>query len=233
MQLDMRDWMERYAAIMGRYYEGETIALLQRLLKPNMLFIDIGGNLGFVSLTASSLVGPGGQIYYIEPNPVLVKRFRETLEVNKISNVDVFEVALAKASGEVGLQMGESHGLTRVVEGSGISAVTGDELLGSLPTDVPMLVKLDVEGYEEQVLSGMNRTIARADTAFFIEVTDSWLRRHGGSADSLFATMRSAGYSAWLSQDRPLGSLLVPMSSAHHSSQCNILFARTGQFGAV
>lgn len=232
MKLDLRDWMDRYVAINGRYYEAETTALLQRLLKPGMLFVDIGGNIGFVSLTAARLVGTEGRVVYVEPNSPLAERFQETLEENGIRNVEVHQVALAESSGEVGLEFADGHGLTRVIDGTGTIAVTGDELLSGFSSVTPMLIKIDVEGYEERVLAGMRHTIARTNTAFYIEVTDDWLRRQGGSAAGLFETMIGGGYRGWLSKDTPTGLSLLEIDHVGDVGQCNILFARAGDFGA-
>lgn len=232
MELDLRDWMERYAAINGCYYEAESTALLQHVLVPGATFVDIGGNLGFLSLTAAGLVEPRGRVIYIEPNEALVKRFRETLTRNRLNHVEVHAVALAEAPGEVALQTGQGHGITQVVPGTGTVSCTGDELLGNSLGAAPALIKIDVEGYEERVLAGMVATIARHATAFYIEVTDSWLLQHGGSADALFGTMDDAGYGAWHCHQTMAGLRLDPIHAMTTLTQANVLFARPGDFGA-
>lgn len=232
MELDLRDWMDRYAEINGCYYEVESTALLQSILLPGAAFVDVGGNVGFLSLTAAALVGPRGKVIYIEPNQALVARFRLTLARNQINNVEVHAVALADSSGEVALQTGHSHGVTQVVPGIGTITRSGDELLGSSLGASPALVKIDIEGFEQRALAGMAATIERRNTAFYIEVTDSWLRENGGSAAGLFGAMGSAGYDAWHCYQTPFGMRLDLVHGALGLTQANILFARPGDFGA-
>ncbi|MEO7786605.1 MAG: FkbM family methyltransferase [Sphingomicrobium sp.] len=232
MELDLRDWMDRYAAINGCYYEAESTALLQRVLVPGATFVDIGGNIGFLTLTAAGLVGPSGKVIYVEPNADLVARLRETLARNELEHVEVHSVALAEQAGEAALHMGSSHGVTQVVPGAGTIKRTGDELLEATLGSAPALIKIDVEGYEERVLSGMASTLARRDTAFYVEVTDAWLRQNGGSAAALFDKMTVAGFDAWTCRQMRGGMRLEPLGGSVPLSQVNVLFARPGSFGA-
>jgi len=232
MELDLRDWMDRYAAINRCYYEAESTELLCRVLEPGATFVDVGGNVGFLSLTAAALVGSRGKVIYIEPNLALVARFRETLAHNGLAQIEVRAVALAEQAGEVALRTGDSHGITQVVPGTGTAAESGDQLLEGLLGTAPALIKIDVEGYEERVLSGMAETLARRDTAFYIEVTDAWLRRNGGSAATLFGTMTEAGYDAWKCHQTRAGMRLDPIRESVPLDQINVLFARHGEFAA-
>lgn len=196
MRLDLRDWMERCAAITGVFYGLDTILVLRQRLAPGTVFLDIGGNLGFLSLTASALVGAQGRVIHVEPNPVLVARLRETLARNGIGNIEIVEAAIGERDGETALTLPIHHGKTYLAEGTGTAMRTGDSLLSMIPDGAPLLVKIDVEGYEEKVLHGMPAIRARPDTAFLIEITDAWLRLRGGSAGALIELMARDGFSA-------------------------------------
>lgn len=225
VELDLSDWMERFAAIGGSYYEIEATAVVQRLLEPGGAFLDIGGNLGFLSLTASALVGPQGRVIYVEPNAKLVDRFRETCRRNGIGNVEIVEAALGACEGSAALDSNGHHGAAKLRDGSGIRVIAGDSLADRISADMPLLVKIDVEGYEELALAGMPAIIARPDTSFLIEVTDEWLRARGGSAARLFETM--AGYSAFLPEvHRTRGLLLSPISGPVERHQYDVLFTK-------
>ena len=114
----MSDWMERCAAITGLFYGFDTTRVLQERLKPGDVFLDIGGNLGFLSLTASALVGDAGRVIYAEPNPNLVTRFRASLARNAIRNVEVIEAAIGEREGETALDVPVHHGKSQLAEGA-------------------------------------------------------------------------------------------------------------------
>ena len=196
MRLDLSDWMERCAAITALFYGIDTTLVLQQRLAPGSVFLDIGGNLGFLSLTAAALVGEQGRVIHVEPNPVLVARLRETLARNAIGNVAIVEAAIGEREGETALTVPIHHGKTYLAEGAGTPMRTGDSLLPLIPDGAPLLVKIDVEGYEEKVLLGMPALRARPDTAFLIEITDAWLRLRGGSARALIELMAGDGFIA-------------------------------------
>lgn len=227
MALDTRDWMERFAAINARYYALDATAVIGAWLKPGDAFLDVGANLGFLSLTASKLVGDNGQVVAVEPNPALAERLETTIVANGITNIRQVRAALGAESSEVALSANGHHGTRKVVEGSGVSLRRGDDIASSIPAGVDLLVKIDVEGYEEQVIAGMASTLGRARTAWLVEVTDYWLRERGGSAESLFATFHAAGYRATRPSVGWSGRLtLSPLSQSLSDFQYDVLFER-------
>ena len=68
---------------------------MTQLLKPDDRFVDIGANIGMLTLKGASLVGKLGRVDSFEPNPNCCKRIRENLELNKINNVYLHEVGLS------------------------------------------------------------------------------------------------------------------------------------------
>ena len=227
----MSDWMERCAAITGLFYGFDTTRVLQEKLKPGDVFLDIGGNLGFLSLTASALVGEAGRVIYAEPNPALAARFRASLGRNAIRNVEVIEAAIGEHEGETALNVAVHHGKSQLAEGTGIRMVTGDSLLPLVPEAAPLFVKIDVEGYEERILHGMPVIRARLNTMFLVEITDAWLRERGGSAKSLIDMMLREGFSAFHASLSHRCELELPEIRAPLPlKQYDLLFARAPRY---
>jgi len=234
MDLDMSDWMERCAAITGLYYGFDTTRVLQERLEPGNVFLDIGGNLGFLSLTASALVGEGGRVIYAEPNPNLAARFKASLARNAIRNVEVIEAAIGEREGETALNVPVHHGKAQLAKGTGIRMVTGDSLLRFVPEGARLFVKIDVEGYEEKILHGMPTIRARPNTTFLIEITEAWLSERGGGAKSLIDMMLRDGFSAYHASLSPGGKLQLPEIRAPLPlKQYDLLFARPSLPGRV
>ena len=233
MELDMHDWMERCAAITGLFYGFDTTRILQERLQPGGVFLDIGGNLGFLSLTAAALVGEQGRVIYVEPNPVLAARFRASLARNAIRNVEAVEAAIGEREGETALAVPAHHGKSQLAEGTGIPMMTGDSLLRFIPAAAPLLVKIDVEGYEEKILHGMPMLRARPDTRFLIEITEAWLQERGGSAKSLIDMMLGDGFSAFHIRVSHGGALHLPeIREPLPLKQYDLLFARPHRTGS-
>lgn len=211
MELFESDWMERYALRSGYFYQDDLSALLEEKVSAGDVFIDVGANVGFVSLIASSRVGPRGQVFSFEPNPGLVNRLKQTIARNGIANISVFETALGENAGTVRLIAGENHGTNRISVGDEapsekeVPLRRADDLLrGRIPDGVPAFVKIDVEGAELGVLKGMPLLLQRPNTRFFVEVGDEHSKPFGSTAEDVFRLFAKLGYTAYFARLAPM-----------------------------
>jgi FkbM family methyltransferase len=202
MELALDNWAERYAYFARSHYAQAIVMTVETLLRSGDWFLDIGANIGMLSLPAARAVGPTGRVLAFEPNVHLAERLGRSLERNRITNVDVFPVALGDANGSGSLDSGVQHvvGSLRSGVGATVPIRKGDDLLPPIPTSARVLAKIDVEGYEQRVLSGLGRLVSRPGTGFLIEITDSWLREMGGSAEELFDALKSRRYACFLAE---------------------------------
>ena len=234
MELFLDDWMERFAYYVGCYYEIDATATLLRLLRRGDCFIDVGANLGFLALTASRVVGSEGSILAFEPNAVLADRMNQTLRDTKIDNVRVNQFALGDEEGEGTLHV-DSHPGTASLRnstaiGKKVKVVRGDRFINELAADTWTLLKLDVEGYELRALKGFQTLMKRPKTAFFVEVTDAWLKEAGGSAKELFELMRGNEFSSYIPRLTPWSNYeLQPIEGPlDERFQYDVVFLRPG-----
>lgn len=210
MELSCADWMERFAIDTGHFFHAEITAALEHFLRPGDCLVDIGANLGFVTLTGARLVGPQGGVFSFEPNPRLAGRLQRTIESNGIGNVALSQTALADRDGQLVLVADQHHGNRYVsadlrAAGDAVPvARADDQLRGKLPDGTRVMVKIDVEGGEMMVLRGMPELLARPGAIFLLEVNDELLRRNGASADEVLAVMRGAGYEAHVPRLSPI-----------------------------
>jgi FkbM family methyltransferase len=234
MELFLDDWMERFAYYVGCYYEIDATATLLRLLRRGDCFIDVGANLGFLALTASRVVGTEGSILAFEPNGVLADRMKQTLLNTKINNVSLNQLALGDEEGEATLHVDSHPGTAslrnRTAAGKKVKVVRGDRFIKELAADTWILLKLDVEGYELRALRGFQSLIKRPKTAFFVEVTDAWLKEAGGSAKELFELMRRNEFSSYIPRLTPWSNYeLQPIEGPlTERFQYDVIFLRQG-----
>ncbi len=209
MRLDLSNWSERRSWFLGRFYELETQRLLRRLLRPGDVFLDVGANIGMLSLLAARCVGPQGRVHAVEPNPQVAARLRASLERNAIENVELHECGLSDRVEELALRVWAHHtgqgtfaqrtnsGLAPLTAEHRVRVVRGDELLSDRRDGrelAPGVIKIDVEGFECRVLRGLERTLTRHRPALIIEAIAEQLAWAGTSLEELFDFLHAHDY---------------------------------------
>lgn len=134
----------------------------RQLVRPGDQVLDIGANLGLVSMILARLVGPTGRVDAFEPNPVMCDLIERAIDRNGVRNVRLHRTALGAEAGELTLSVPRGHAGAasflpelRYAEQDGMTVPVGtlSEIM-SHSTDRARLVKIDVEGFEPQVLAG-------------------------------------------------------------------------------
>jgi len=163
--------------------EPEVQAVLSQLLRPGDVFYDIGANVGFYTLLASKLVKSHGRVYAFEPVPGNVRAIHHNLKLSSTQNVDVIPYAVADHSGSFSMMISAEpfwsrfSGLPSPPHPSGtieVRGITIDDLVVEKSILPPNVIKLDVEGAEEQVLAGMRQTIRAHHPVIVCELHDTW-----------------------------------------------------------
>ena len=150
------------ASVAAFYYalpNSRHLTLLRKFLRGGT-FIDVGANIGLVTLLVADKVG---HAILFEPSPLAAKLAQQNLEMNKLA-YEIVPVALSDAVGTVEFEDAGASSVSRTVQGIKTSLptitvprTTFDEFLRErstllLPIDA---VKIDVEGHENAVLRGM------------------------------------------------------------------------------
>ena len=210
MRLGLSEWSERQTYFLGRYFDLGTQHFLMQALGEGDTLIDVGGNIGMITLLGARLVGAEGKVVTFEPNPDAANRIQETLTENGIANVLLHRVGLSDQAGEFTLSVITAHtgmGTLAEVEEAHKSLVTakhavrvvrGDEVIGSNPLPGAVTMKMDIEGFEVRALRGMVETLRRYRPAIITEVSEHHLRRAGASSGEMFDLLRGEGYRGYL-----------------------------------
>lgn len=168
-------------------YEEEEISLFKCFLKPGATVLDIGSNYGYYAVSAAPYLRPGGTVYAFEPNPHIFELMRSSAYINGYTDIikpcraAVYDSnsALRFAIDETGPGGARvvaddfvAHGGIKVID---VPVVVIDEFLS--PDSVVDLVKIDVEGREQNVLRGMEKTIQRSpDIVILMELFYSFFQ---------------------------------------------------------
>jgi FkbM family methyltransferase len=171
-------------------------------VKPGMVAIDAGANIGYFSIMLSRAVGAAGSVLAFEPIPVTFGQLNQNLQANGIKNVRTFNVALSDNEGKLefrypygGAMMASYHWHRN---DAGVTTVTAEAIVpdrtAGLNNQRVDFVKIDVEGAEADVVRGMRQILAASRPIVFIEC--SQIGRAGA-----WSILRDLTYRCYLAMD--------------------------------
>jgi FkbM family methyltransferase len=171
--------------------------LLRRILRPKDSVIDVGSNIGTISLASASLVGEEGLIMAFEPNPRIFKYLVENIKLNKFRNIIPLNFAVGERLGEVYFsdKKHDDQNTIQTQSGQRVHMTTLDEQSIVIQGRIRLL-KVDVEGYEKFVFLGASKTIARTDYIYF-EVCDSHFIPLGYKTSDLLKMLNGFGFCSY------------------------------------
>lgn len=201
LRLDLREAIQRMM-FLGTYEPTQTEWFKQCLAAGDQV-IDVGASFGYYTTLAAQLVGPAGTVFAFEPSPIAGLTIETAIRESRLENVTLTKAAVGRASGNVSLFLPTTQHLH------------SPSILKNDPTFVPFqvpvitlddfapfndgrqikLVKIDVEGYEPDVLGGMERLIkARRIENIICEFNSGWLGRNATTPEQLLERFFDLGY---------------------------------------
>jgi FkbM family methyltransferase len=190
-------------------YSREVLLVLDRILRPGMLMVDVGANIGEVGLFAAKRVGPQGRVICFEVLRELADVLRQNAARNGLGMVEVVEAAVADRVGSTPVFTpagrftdGTLHaGLATIYDQEGRSSPSGtvplttlDHFLLSRGIDTVHVIKVDVEGAELPVLRGAQETLHRARPWLLLEVQRDTCAAAGYDQSDILSFLEQYGY---------------------------------------
>ena len=205
-ELDLAEGID-FAVYLGRY-EPSTSRALTRLVKPGTTAIDIGANVGAHTLHMARLIGTEGRVFAFEPTSFAFRKLQRNLSLNpglpeRVTAVQCFvgpansDKTPTKIYSSWPLKGGndvhQKH-LGQPMPTDGLPTRSLDEMLAEFGNSSVELVKLDVDGYECDVLAGAQRMLKRDRPIFVMEIAPYVLEEHGKSLRDLLGYFTPLGY---------------------------------------
>jgi FkbM family methyltransferase len=195
-RLVLENWTGRRADVTVGLFEFEEMAFVLHALRPSSLFVDVGANLGLYTILGGGVVG--ASCLSLEPVPTTFEKLRENIQLNGLGQtVDARNIGVGAESGMLRFTLGEGAGNHVVTEPEGKEGVSVpvaplDDLLDS-DQDRATVLKIDVEGWEENVLRGAEQTTCRlAPLALIVELCEG--ERYGSSEADIDDDLREKGF---------------------------------------
>ncbi len=164
--------------------------------------IDVGANIGATMLALSEKVGSQGRVIGFEPDPCTYEKCNFHLQSNGYENAEIHPLGLGATTSSKRLRVRseKNQGMNQIVpedcksQGTQIEITTIDSFVANRGLERIDLIKIDVEGYESEVLKGARETIGRFCPKLFIEIDDANLKDHNSSPEAVLAFLRPFGY---------------------------------------
>jgi FkbM family methyltransferase len=241
---DLEDVIQRYIYYFG-VWEPNLTEFLRTRLREGDVFVDVGANIGYFTLQASTLVGRTGRVIAIEASPTIFRKLQANLERNHVQNVDALNVAACDHNGSVQVYLARPSNLgkTNILANEGsryegdVAASSLDMLLSPAQVARIRLLKIDVEGAEWLVVDGMRNLLrqARPNLEVVVELRPQVLRQYGKDVDDFVGLFAELGYKPYrLENDYSAlshmsrGNLKHPLRiKSPISTQTDIVFSKT------
>jgi FkbM family methyltransferase len=157
-------------------YEPEVRDLMKTIVRPGMRCIDAGASTGYYTCLLGTLVGSAGRVHAFEPMPESFRMLNKNVAENNLGEVvETYQLACSSSSRPIEATALANMYIARSQhDGEKVSmkAALVDELISGA-VDV---IKIDVEGYEMEALTGMSRIIRDHRPTIFSEINEYWLR---------------------------------------------------------
>ncbi len=184
------------AAVYTGLPEYEEMSLLLHLLRPDDLFVDVGANVGIFSVLASAV--SGARTLAFEPVPESCRSLLDNLRLNDVeSRVELRRAAVGATSDKVRFRSDQDTN-NRVLENPADSASSIEVEMVTLDQELdqrsPVMVKIDVEGWEHEVLKGAARTLRNPTLLAVVLELFGGGSRYGSNDEACHRIMLEAGF---------------------------------------
>ncbi len=178
--------------------EPYSTQFFQSRLQKGMVVADIGANIGYYALLEAKLVGPNGRVYAIEPVPANIQSLKKNIGLNRCPNIEVIESAIGAKDQTKNIYIAPQANLSSIKKNPRIEYSKQvsvrirslDNLLRN--RKAPNVVRMDVEGYEIEIIHGMTKTLQDQELKLiFIEIH---LPIIGKKASQLIKTLARHGF---------------------------------------
>lgn len=199
--LDLREGIQR--TIYFKKYEEEQTNWFKLCIKPGDVVVDVGANFGYYTSLAALLVGGTGKVFAFEPSPQAFSSIEKMITNSDVDNITLIKSALGRKKEFVDLHIPSAcnlHSPSILASDPSFKKIkinvdTLDDFADINKIETINLVKIDVEGYELDVIFGMKRLLSgRRIKNIICEFNSGWLMRNETSPDRLLQTILDAGF---------------------------------------
>ncbi|WP_163381588.1 FkbM family methyltransferase [Cyclobacterium sp. SYSU L10401] len=185
--------IERKLYLTGVYEKG-LLRVLDNILSPGDVMVDAGANIGLISIFSAFKVGDEGLVVAFEPHPETFSILQKNILINGLTKILLFNKALGSASGIAkiysNLQINRGAASLVLFEKNSpsfdVDVVTLDSILTERNIHKVNLLKIDVEGFEMEVLKGSHSILSKSNGPILVVECSTTRSNFNYSMDDLF-----------------------------------------------
>lgn len=191
-------------------YDEDLHLMLERLLEPGMICMDIGANLGEMAMHMAAKVGVNGRVYAFEPVSAVRERLQRHVERNRVERiVKVVSIALSNQTGTARIHFADTaadnQGLGSLVHADTdslplakeVATMTLDDFVARERIGRIDLMKVDIQGAELLLLEGGMSVFKTLSPDLLIEISPKDLRHARSDSRALVEKIEQYGYAVY------------------------------------
>ena len=227
-QLDISDYME-YVIYYG--IKVEPREKLYGLIKNGFTVLDVGANIGETLLNFTK-INPDGLNIGFEPVPYIYNRLKANVSLNNFQNIQINNIALSDKTETLsfkipdnqnsgGVRMRKAAHKNKFGADHEVKAILLDDFMEKKGLEKVDFIKMDVEGFELNVVKGAVKTLEKFHPTLFIEVDDFMLGQQETSARQLIDFIGQFGYKIYNADTATLITPETNLKNCHFDIICN------------
>jgi len=166
--------------IIHKIHEPLTTSLIIKKLTKGMHCIDIGSNIGYYAILESSKIGDNGTVWSIEPSPQNFETLTKNIILNQRKNIKCYNIAIGDENGKIDFVISEKSNWSKIknkidhIENGDkiiqVDIMTLDSFSQKNEIKKVDLLRMDVEGYERNIIEGSINFLEKFKPILMIEV---------------------------------------------------------------
>jgi len=163
--------------------------------------IDVGANNGQISIEFANLVGDQGRVHSFEPQRIIFYQLCGNVFFNGLDNVFCHQIALGNEEGFIDIEVPNYYSRGPVNFGNvhvGLKTEKSERVqikkLDNYQFEKVSVIKIDVQGFEIEVLNGAIETINKHRPVIFIEIEEDQLDQYGRSSEDVISKLEGLNY---------------------------------------
>jgi FkbM family methyltransferase len=200
LRLNPRELLQAHLYLFGTY-ELPTTRFMRRFLKQGNVALDVGANIGYISLLFSQCVGEHGTVLSLEPEQANFRALSEHIRMNNASNIVALQEAASTQAGTMKLYLfDDNYGAHSLVTGGGgqhfteVATDTLDNIVQRHGLSTIHLIKIDIEGAELEALQGMSQILKTHRPVLILEMNEEAQQQRNSSTQVLKDILHEHGY---------------------------------------
>jgi FkbM family methyltransferase len=217
-----------FSVLSDGFYEPFQSDILVELGKNSNHFLDIGASVGFYSL-ALMKANPTLKVDAFEPQPKVFDTMNYNIELNQLSTrMKTHNIGLGNIEDELTMFVPRFTGTSGASfkdlhedEGESIKIIVPVRVLDTIFKTPPELIKIDVEGFELNVILGAQRIIESSNPTIVVELLRKWMKPFGHTPQMFLEKMFECNYICYAISE---GSLSEIREINDNTKETNFIF---------